>query len=302
MTADEQRSRMRAGSTKVVRAVSWLVLAAATTFADQALSQSTTSDVDIVREGDEEISRKESGLLRPWLDLSLSSDLKSDGQVVKVGFGEDLLYSELRGDTAFSIPVDFEGSAATASEGRSYASLRIAPTIAGFFEKLQGLPSVTDLKRWHAFADIRGRYGEFQEDPGSQATSPVRQLLVGVGVGAQLPFGKHGGGEFSARRYSVAKNFPDEATLPDELKSDVTQAELSLTYGRSGAGLSISVEVKAVASWPDGSEFEDLVDASVKVGRKGSEVKSLFRYRNGTEGGLEFDKELLVGLALELLK
>jgi hypothetical protein len=223
--------------------------------------------------------------------------------------------------------------------GNASFSFKPAFTVSSLTQR-DGAPSTTGP--WlYVFADGRARFGRFKEE-GEQDPADVNQAMLGAGVQFRWTTPDRIYAWLPERRrptqlleppsltftyYTVqSTNADDDAILPEGVTADVVQATLrsELIIPLLGcrthdvpvpaepgpfpeAGWTttcpFSLDARLTATQPTtgDSETEFLADIGI-VYETGGKLKPVIRYRSGAEHGLEYDRQLLLGLLWEFVQ
>jgi hypothetical protein len=160
------------------------------------------------------------------------------------------------------------------------------------------------------YPDLRYRYGSFKDEAG--AISTINQALLGGGVEFYAPIASHYAlvremPRLSVAYYTVLDSASSAAEIPEELKVDHVICEVRLNLNvpwkrESDSDYPLRVLVNGSGSLPTsgadrGWEYMGQVQLIYEVD---GQFKPAFIYREGTEQGLKYDRQLLLGLVMEL--
>lgn len=236
----------------------------------------------------------------------------------RVGIGAETTAGGWRG--GFYAAFDVDGSWTARQDTRDeieagaqlgFTQLRYTPMSAddpGSYAQLPGL-----------VLECRGRYGQLDDDP---ATKRVSQTLVGAKLLYRLDYGWlndryadwSGGAELldaptlSAGYLTVHGTQQPAIPLPAQLEADHYYVRLEgmvpISLGATGW-----MRLGGLVQWSKPSagamrDAERYLDVSLGFERQGNSrsVKPAITYRTGTRDGLQYDKQLLIGIAWDLLK
>ena len=231
--------------------------------------------------------------------------------------------------------LDIDGSWMSATDARNNASISLRPAVA-----LQtitprrlanGQVVPTTAGPWlYAFLDIRQRFGDFESSSGD--TQRINQLILGGALqlrwaafakwyGQAMDIGREDNPPtLSLGYYSIAKNHPEDAPLPTDVRANALQ-------GRLNTKLTLPICKRETRTAPPvaGDPFgatetvytcplsfigelmatrlttgtDDAIDFRYDVGviyDTGGSFKPILRYRSGEEHGLEYDTQMILGL------
>ncbi|HKI02978.1 MAG TPA: hypothetical protein VKK31_13465 [Thermoanaerobaculia bacterium] len=225
----------------------------------------------------------------------------------------------------------------SASDAANNASFSVRPSLglSSVREGKSGEPPRMVGPWLHAYVDLRERYGNFKQE--DSTVQRINQTMGGLGVefrysgfDEQFNLSSRTGKideppRLSLTYYTVRGTSVEEAALPDELKADVIQLDLkaSLTIPRLqctvkivqssddeeevfGPGKSISCpwsfSVDLLGTKPTSGtqrKGEVLYDLALSYDVEGS-IKPVLHYRSGKEHGLEYDRQLILGILMKL--
>jgi hypothetical protein len=195
---------------------------------------------------------------------------------------------------------------ATSAAVTSYGSLRVTPTFA-----LGRFPTESSPRAWKGYFFVEGRqiYGDVAQESGTTLRN-VDQRLYGAGLGVEVASVNSAVDppRLSVSWYHVDSN-EGAASLPTGITDNQLEARLlaelqrKFTLGASERVVSLAVDASARrATAGTDRKTEHLVDLQLRyLASADAKYKTVLRYRDGSEHGLEYDREILLGVLLQLL-
>lgn len=158
------------------------------------------------------------------------------------------------------------------------------------------------------YADGRYRYGTFG---GKSATDHVNQFLAGGGIYfvwqewmTTKPWVDIWPGVTFTYYTPVSTDTPVlKSALPDGVKADFLQAEFKTGFAFPIAGRNVRLSIAYDASRPTtgtDKSWQSLFDAQLSANLFGSKFEPAVTFQTGKNGGLSYEKQVLIGLITHL--
>lgn len=216
----------------------------------------------------------------------------------------------------------------TAEDAKNNASVSLKPTLALNIVRRSDRPEVgpglDPFGYPYLFLDLRQRYGEFETE--GSAVEDVNQTILGIGLGyrfkileanyirvANATKRTYEQPRFEVTWHTVEDSSEAEASLPDGLVADQIRARLSGDIPLYHPSLCPNKDGKTSCRWvlfadvsgtraTEGNDraWETLYDIGLKYDLLDGNIKPVIHYKSGTEHGLQYDRQVLVGAILEL--
>lgn len=216
---------------------------------------------------------------------------------------------------------------------KNQASVSFRPTIQfGWMESVGGINQFPDPKLWPAgapfatlYSDVRKQYGQFKNAK-TNATEDVNNLLVGIGGTIAVPYFSR----WMERQMDwKAKDFNpfalpmiqityykqvDHSESPQPLPKGITADQVSAALKTAVPLRVFTVGTRNVAprfdfsgdlsraTTGDDRKWESRLDVALSAKVGDSAFKPVISYTSGEKLGFKYDKQILLGLAMEWLE
>lgn len=234
------------------------------------------------------------------------------------------------------VAVDAGWSSVANAANNASLSFRPSLGISSVIASAKGGPPTMRGPWLHAYIDVRERYGNFKQKDSS--LQRISQTIGGIGTELRMVWfddwlnlsqrtGKiDEAPRLSVAYYTIRGTSVEKAALPDELKANVIQLELKNSTTIPGlqctkktvqstdpndifgSGTSItcpwSLSVDLLGTRPTtGSDRKNelLTDLALSF-ETGGNLKPVLHYRSGKEHGLEYDRQLILGILMKLFQ